>query len=288
MPLASSGPYPREIADEIVLVLAAEGITAALEPGANGGLVIVIDDGEARRAEGILADEYPAGVRRAFAVRAAEQAAARARTAYDPDADRWFGPGSWVLFLLTAVCTGVFLAEERAGGSEVTAVLLRFGASRPAHVRAGEWWRLATALFVHIGPRHLLGNMAALLVLGPALVAALGPWRFLAVYLLAGIAGNALSAHVTQPDVVSAGASGAILGVLGALGGQRLRFAASARYRGWQVIAALLAYLAVAVGAEPGVDTMAHLGGLAAGLVLGLLIPPPQPRRADVTTSRPS
>lgn len=288
MPLASSGPYPREIADELVLVLAAEGISAGLEAAPHGGLVIVIDDAEARRAEGILADEYPAGVRHAFAVRAAEQAAARARAAYDPDADRWFGPGSWVLFLLTAICTGVYLAEERAGGSEVTAVLLRFGASRPAHVRAGEWWRLATALFVHIGPRHLLGNMAALLVLGPALVAALGPWRFLGVYLVAGIAGNWVSAQVTPPDVVSAGASGAILGVLGALGGQRLRFAASARYRGWQVIAALLAYLAVAVGAEPGVDTMAHLGGLVAGLVLGLVVPPPTRRAPGATTIPPS
>jgi rhomboid protease GluP len=278
MPRASSGPYPTQIADEIVLVLAAEGIAATLEPAA-GGLVIVVDDAEARRAEGILADEYPAGVGRAFATRAAEQAAARA-WATGPEADRWFGPGSWVLFLLTAVCVGVFLAEERAGGSEVTSVLLRFGASRPAHVRTGEWWRFATALFIHIGPRHLLGNMAALLVLGPALVAALGPWRFLAVYLLAGVAGNALSYQVTPPDVVSAGASGAILGVLGALGGQRLRFAASARYRGWQVIAALLAYLAVAVGAEPGVDTMAHLGGLAAGLALGLVIPPPRPRES--------
>jgi hypothetical protein len=114
----------------------------------------------------------------------------------------------------------------------VREVLLRFGASRPAHVRTGEWWRFATALFVHIGPRHLLGNMATLLVLGPALVAALGPWRFLVVYLASGVAGNALSYAVTPPDVVSAGASGAILGVLGALGGQRLRFAASARYRG--------------------------------------------------------
>jgi len=284
VPRASSGPYPRDIAEEIVLVLAAEGIAVALEPTA-GGFVVVIDDAEARRAETILAEEYPAGVWRAFAARAVEEAAARARVANAPDGDRWFGPGSWVLFLLTAVCVGVFLAEERAGGSEVTAVLLRFGASRPAHVRTGEYWRFATALFIHIGPRHLLGNMAALLVLGPALVAALGPWRFLVVYLLAGIAGNALSYQVMPPDVVSAGASGAILGVLGALAGQRLRFAASARYRGWQVIAALLAYLAVAVGAEPGVDTMAHLGGLVAGLALGLVIPP---RRAAATTSPPA
>ncbi len=281
-PRASAGPFPAQIADEIVLVLAAEGISATLEP-ADGGLAVLVDEGQARRAESILADEYPGGVTRTFAVRASQQAAARAYAAAS-DSDQWFGPGSWVLFLLTAICVGVFLAEERAGGSELRAVLLRFGASRPAHVRTGEWWRFATALFVHIGPRHLLGNMAALLVLGPALVAALGPWRFLGVYLAAGIAGNALSYAVTPPDVVSAGASGAILGVLGALGGQRLRFAASARYRGWQVIAALLAYLAFAVGAEPGVDTMAHLGGLAAGLVLGVLVPP---RRA-ATASPPS
>ena len=272
-PRASAGPYPSQVADEIVLVLATEGITAMLEPTA-GGVMIVVDDADAPWAERILSDEYPAGVAAATATRAAEKAAVRAELVR-PGTDQWFGPGSWVLFALTAVCIGVFLAEERAGGSEVREVLLRFGASRPAHVRTGEWWRFFTALFVHIGPRHLLGNLAALLVLGPALVAALGPWRFLAVYLLAGVAGNALSYRVMPPDVVSAGASGAILGVLGALGGQRLRFAASARYRGWQVIAALLAYLAVAVGAEPGVDTMAHLGGLAAGLVLGLLIPPP-------------
>jgi rhomboid protease GluP len=129
-------------------------------------------------------------------------------------------------------------------------------------------------MFVHIGPRHLLGNVATLLVLGPALAAALGAGRFAFIYVLAGAAGNALSYLVAPPDMVSAGASGAILGVLGALGGQRLRFTSSARFRAWQVIAALLAYLGIAVGAEPGVDTMAHLGGLAAGFVLGLVVPP--------------
>jgi rhomboid protease GluP len=136
-------------------------------------------------------------------------------------------------------------------------------------------WRLVTAMFVHIGARHLLANVATLLVLGPALAAALGAGRFALVYVIAGAAGNAASYLVAPSDVVSAGASGAILGVLGALGGQRIRFAASARYRGWQVVAALVAYLAIAVGAAPGVDTIAHLGGLAAGFVLGLVVPPP-------------
>jgi len=269
---AVTGPFRTQVADEIMLVLAAEGIAATQEATPDGSL-IAIDSADTERAERVLNDEYPRGIEHALAARAASQAEERARIVV-PASSEWFGPGSWVLFLLTAVCVGVFLAEERAGGSEVTSVLLRFGASRPSYVRTGEWWRLFTAMFVHIGPRHLLGNVAALLVLGPALVAALGPWRFLAVYLVTGVVGNALSYQVMPPDVVSAGASGAILGVLGALGGQRLRFARSARYRGWQVIAALLAYLAVAVGAEPGVDTMAHLGGFAAGLVLGLLLPP--------------
>jgi rhomboid protease GluP len=128
---------------------------------------------------------------------------------------------------------------------------------------------------LHVGPRHLLANVATLLVLGPALAAALGAGRFAFVYVVAGALGNALSYQVMPSDVVSAGASGAILGVLGALGAHRVRFAASARYRGWQVVAAVLAYLAIAVGAAPGVDTMAHVGGLAAGFALGLVIPPP-------------
>jgi len=103
-----------------------------------------------------------------------------------------------------------------------------------------------------------------------------------------GYLGHTGSVTVVTHNVVTTGASGAILGVLGALGGQRLRFAASARYRGWQVIAAILAYLAVAVGSGPEVDAFAHLGGLLAGLALGLVVPPPArvPTRGDRRLSR--
>lgn len=273
-PLA--GPLAEGLAGEIAVLLAAEGIDVNQMPEA-GGIVLLVDERDHARATRILAEEYPPSHR-------PEPDAERRPPASGPfiaaAPDRWFGRGSWVLFPIVATALAIFVGEEMAGGSESREVLLRFGASRPAHVRSGEWWRLVTAMFVHIGPRHLLSNVATLLVLGPALAAALGAGRFLFVYVLAGAAGNAVSYLVAPSDVVSAGASGAILGVLGALGGQRLRFAASARYRGWQVIAALLAYLAIAVGAEPGVDTMAHLGGLAAGFVLGLLVPPPQPSAA--------
>jgi rhomboid protease GluP len=284
-PARLAGPLPPRLADEIALLLTAEGIEAE-SVEAEGGTLVFVGSRDQARAARILAEEYPSGLPVAGA-RATEPAARRDRTATPAaparahdQADRWFGRGSWVLFGIAALCSAVFVAEEMAGGSESRSVLLRFGAARPAHVRAGEWWRLVTAMFVHIGPRHLLANVATLLVLGPALAGALGAGRFLFIYLVAGTAGNVVSYLIAPSDVVSAGASGAILGVLGALGGQRIRFAASARYRGWQVIAALLAYLGIAVGAEPGVDTMAHLGGLAAGFALGLLIPPPGATRA--------
>jgi rhomboid protease GluP len=265
-PLAA--PLPRPLADEVALLLASEGIDTRLVTAADGVTVLVARAALAR-ASAIVLEEYPDGLVAAGTRRA------RRRPRLRPGADRWFGPASWVVLAIVAACAAVFAAEERAGGSEVRTVLLEFGASRPAHVRTGEYWRLITAMFVHIGPRHLLANAVTLLVLGPALAAALGAARFGFVYVVAGTMGNVLSYQLADPDVVSAGASGAILGVLGALGGQRLRFAASTRYHGWQVVAAVLAYLAIAVGAGPEVDTAAHLGGLAAGLGLGLVIPPP-------------
>jgi rhomboid protease GluP len=265
---ALAGPLPARLAGDVGLLLTAEGLEVTLAP-ADGGVVVLVPAAAVAHARRIVAEEYPAGL---------EAAAARARTPGATPAPaapaHWFGRGSWVVLAIAAVCVGVFLAEERAGGSEDPRVLLQFGASRPAHLRNGEWWRLATALFVHVGPRHLLGNLAALLLVAPALADALGGLRFALVYAAAGLAGNWLSAWFRPADVISAGASGAILGVLGALAGQRLRFSTSARYRGWQVIAALLATLGLMAGAEPGVDHLAHFGGLAAGFALGLLLPP--------------
>jgi len=268
-PRALAPPLPRPFADEVALLLASEGIATRLVP-AGGGVVILVEREQLARATRIVLEEHPRGLVAAAAARARP-----APAAVPPAPERWFGRASWVVLALVAGCVLVFLAELRAGGSEERAALLALGASRPAHVRTGEYWRLVTAMFVHIGPRHLLANTVTLLVLGPALARALGAPRFAFVYVLAGAAGNVVSYRVMPPDVVSAGASGAILGVLGALGGQRLRFSASTRFRGWQVIAAILAYLAIAVGAGPAVDTPAHLGGLAAGLAIGLVLPPP-------------
>jgi membrane associated rhomboid family serine protease len=282
--VALTHPIPGWLAGEVVLLLAAEGIAAELATESAGASVVVTAR-EHARASRILAEEYPDGLAAAAASGPPRRTPRSVPAPADgaPAPEGWFGRASWVLLVIALGAGAIFVGEELAGGSEQRAVLLRFGATRPAHVRAGEWWRLVTALFVHVGPRHLLANLAALVVLGPALTAALGAGRFAFVYVVAGAAGNAASYLVAPSGMVSAGASGAILGVLGALGGQRIRFAASARYRGWQVVAALLAYLAIAVGAGPEVDTAAHLGGLVAGFALGLLVPPPagQPSPRD-------
>ncbi len=85
-----------------------------------------------------------------------------------------------------------------------------------AGVTHGEWWRLITAAFLHYGPLHLGLNMLALYWYGPVLEQIIGRWRYLLLYLVAGLAGSAGALYVS-PNDITVGASGAIFGVLGAL-----------------------------------------------------------------------
>ena len=118
-----------------------------------------------------------------------------------------------VTILLIALNVAVFLWEMAAGDKFV----LRWSVT-PAHITAGhEWVTLLTSLFLHASWPHLLGNMLFLWVFGPAIEDAMGRGRYLAFYLLGGVAANlaqiALSPHST---VVGLGASGAIAAVMGA------------------------------------------------------------------------
>jgi membrane associated rhomboid family serine protease len=84
-------------------------------------------------------------------------------------------------------------------------------------IAAGEYYRLFTAMFLHFGLLHLALNMWALWVLGRNLEAALGPLRFAALYVLAGLGGNVLAYLLTAPNVTSAGASTAVFGLFAAI-----------------------------------------------------------------------
>jgi len=137
---------------------------------------------------------------------------------------------------------------------------------------AGEWWRLGSSLFIHFGAAHLLFNAWALWVVGGLVERLFGPLRFATVYLGAGLCGG-LASIAWNPLVNSAGASGAIFGLLGA---QLAFFLRSAQGIPAEVVraerASTLAFIGYSVVfgfIAPGIDNAAHLGGLAAGFAIG-------------------
>ena len=126
---------------------------------------------------------------------------------------------SKITTILIVINVALFLLETREGGSTDTDVALKYGVLYPPYVRQGQYFRLFTAMFLHFGAYHLLFNMYALSVIGPAVDYVCGPAIFLIVYLGAGFAGNIatlLYDQKTGRDNMSAGASGCIFGLLGA------------------------------------------------------------------------
>jgi membrane associated rhomboid family serine protease len=136
----------------------------------------------------------------------------------------------------------------------------------PLLVESGEWWRVFTAAFLHIGPVHLALNMLGLLVFGSELERQLGRWRFLALYLLSVLGGAAAIQMFGVPNHPVAGASTAIYGLLGAL--LVLMLVRRQDLRG--IVTLLL--LNIALSFLPGISLLGHLGGLVAGALTTALL----------------
>jgi len=190
-------------------------------------------------------------------------------------------PAVLVLILLNAA---IFLFEISVGDSNDPEVLHRIGALEPyAVVVQGEYWRLFTALFLHGGLAHLGFNLFALYVLGPPLERSIGTMRFVVCYLISGLASGAGVIGLTLIGLVRpaqlVGASGCIMGIVGAWAGflMRHRHAAHARQR----LANVVMIVAIQIGFDlstPQVSMSAHLCGLVAGFFLGLILTPrPKP-----------
>lgn len=182
----------------------------------------------------------------------------------------------WVTIVLAAANIGVWLITVALGASLIDPSperLFDLGGNLGAVTLAGEEWRLFTSMFLHSGVMHIGMNMVGLIGGGRLVERVYGRFGFAALYLISGLAGSLATA--LRPGVVSVGASGAIFGVLGALGAHY----ALHRERMDQSIAKEASGLLVFVGyniifgfTQTGIDMYAHLGGLAAGFLCGLAI----------------
>ena len=185
---------------------------------------------------------------------------------------------SYVNFYLIAANVIYFLFVEWKGSTEDVECMLQWGAMfKPAIVEGKQYWRLFTAMFMHFGIRHLVNNMLILFVLGDNLERALGKIRYLFFYLTCGVLANGISLlwEIWFPGsrmVVSAGASGAIFGVLGGLlyvvGVNRGRLEdLSSRQLATMVLFSL--YFGFT---STGVNNVAHVGGLVSGIVMAWIL----------------
>lgn len=142
---------------------------------------------------------------------------------------------------------------------------------------AGEWWRLVTAGFLHFGPIHLLMNMLALYILGRELEPILGRARFVALYALSLVGGSAAVFAFADERAQTAGASGAVFGLLGAILIAAIRLKLDLTW-----ILAMVG-LNVAISFVPGVSLLGHAGGFITGaLVMAALVYAPERNRMPV------
>lgn len=180
----------------------------------------------------------------------------------------------FILFLIAANLA-MFVWEIAAGALADRETIIEAGALVRERVLAGEWWRLMSAMFLHGGVDHILGNLVVLYIVGLACEHAFGGARTAIVYFASGIAGGLLS--MAMGPGPSVGASGAIFGVIAAvivvlyrwqhrfyIRDKRIGFVLLV-WAGWQILTGL---------ANPFIDNFAHLGGLAGGALAALALQP--------------
>ena len=179
---------------------------------------------------------------------------------------------------LIAVNILLFVIIEIIGSTYDADLMYDFGAIVVRELdlgNPGEWWRLLACAFLHFGFSHLFNNMLVLLYLGDNLEVELGPWRYLAFYLACAVISSLVSYawYVFKGDtnVISAGASGAIFGVVGGLLATILMKRKKLEDIG-PIQLLLLAGFTIYHGVtSAGVNNSAHISGLAAGIVLAAI-----------------
>ena len=169
----------------------------------------------------------------------------------------------------------VFAVLSIGGSTLDVAYMMDHGAMFPSYILyKEEYYRLFTCIFLHFGIEHLGANMLSLYIFGERVEGVLGKVKFLILYLVSGLFASCtslLSSYLMGTEIASAGASGAIFGVIGALfviiikDRQRFKELTPAR------AALMIGYSLFAGITGVGIDNAAHIGGLIAGLILGAI-----------------
>ena len=180
-----------------------------------------------------------------------------------------------VTLVLVSINVLVFIIFTLIGDTESGRFMLYHGAAYTPLVLEGQYYRLFTSMFLHFGLTHLVYNMICLLSLGNMLEKEIGSPLFLIIYLLGGVAGNLLSMfwemRIGQYSI-SAGASGAIFAVIGAMLSIVIRRKGTGN-RSMAQRLILMTVLMIGQGfIEAGTDNAAHIGGFLTGLLLGFLL----------------
>ena len=183
-----------------------------------------------------------------------------------------------------------YVILEILGNTENSEFMVRMGAVWPPYVKQGEYWRLFTATFMHFGFEHILNNMLVLICAGPILEKAMGHIKYLCLYLIAGVGGSTLSyvQMIARGKYdVSAGASGAIFGIIGAL--LWIVMIHKGRYesltgKGLLFMIVISLYYGIT---SVAVDNWAHIGGLAMGFVFAIILYRKPRKAVDLSGENP-
>ena len=191
----------------------------------------------------------------------------------------WRAP---VTLSLLAINVAVFVMMLVAGAGwwhTSNGIQLEWGANFGPATQDGQWWRLATAMFLHFGVLHLALNMWALWDVGRLVERLYGHLRFCALYLASGVIGNLLSLVVQGNQAVSGGASGAVFSLYGALLvflWRERRHVEPGEFRWLFGVACVFTVSTLGLGQiVPGIDNAAHIGGLVAGALIGHILARP-------------
>lgn len=267
----------RQIAQELLTIFVTDSVEGMSELCRLDGNAWVVD---AQSGRLILYENQRSDV---FGLRQPLQQVLSGETSDVREIAGHVGKIPWVTIGLAVANVAVFLFLEWLGNTNDSMFMFRHGASYPdAVVQDGEWWRMVTCTFLHFGMEHLLNNMLLLICLGVRLEDYCGKIRFSLIYLISAVGSSALSLwNMLQSGdyAVSAGASGAIYGLAGAL----LVIAIKNRgkvegltTRDLLILLVLSIYFGFTTA---NVDNWGHIGGMLAGAIAALFLSPRKKKR---------